>query len=172
LTRLANATGEAARLATLRKGQVIVIAQTESPERMAVNAHAGMIEPLHSTALERAAAGIEYTARTLTTPWALTENVGMARSAGYAVDDEVLPPEVCCIAVPAVIPGSRRFCAIGISEPGLRVAPARVPIASGARAGGNSPPPGRSRTTATAPSSPGGRRRRSPTDPAHRRRRR
>ena len=144
LTRLANVTGEAAHLATLHKDQAIIIAQRESPERMAVNAHVGLIEPLHSTALgkailmqlseealERAVAGIEYTAHTastLTTPWALTENIRKARSVGYAVDDEELTPEVRCIAVPAMIPGSRRFYAIGISGPSLRVVPARVPM--------------------------------------------
>jgi IclR family acetate operon transcriptional repressor len=144
LTRLANATGEAAHLATLHKDQVIIIAQRESPARMAVNAHVGSIEPLHSTALgkailmqlsdealERAVAGIEYTAYTactLTTPWALTDNIRKARSVGYTVDDEELTPEVRCIAAPAVIPGSRRFYAIGISGPSLRVVPARVPM--------------------------------------------
>ena len=66
--------------------------------------------------------------RLLTTPWALTENVRKARSIGYAVDDEELTPEVRCIAVPAMIPGSRRFYAIGISGPSLRVVAARVPM--------------------------------------------
>jgi DNA-binding IclR family transcriptional regulator len=142
LARLVNATGEAAHLATLHENQVIVIAQKESPERMAVNAHVGTIEPLHATALgkailmqlsedalERTVMGIEYpahTAHTLTTPQALTENIRKARSVGYAVDDEEFTPEVRCVAAPALLPGARRFYALGISGPSSRVTPARV----------------------------------------------
>ena len=142
LMRLVNATGEAAHLATLHGNQVIVIAQKESPERMAVNAHVGTIEPLHATALGKAilmqvpeitlgnmAENIEYTAHTantLTTPRALVENVQRARSIGYAVDNEEFTPEVRCVAAPALLPGARRFYALGISGPSSRVTPARV----------------------------------------------
>jgi len=142
LAQLVNATGEAAHLATLHENQVIVIAQKESPERMAVNAHVGTIEPLHATALGKAilmqmpetmlgnvVKNIEYTAytaNTLTTPRALVENVQRARSVGYAVDDEEFTPEVRCVAAPALLPSARRFYALGISGPSSRVTPARI----------------------------------------------
>ena len=144
LTDLATATGEAAHLASLHKNQVVVVAQHESPERMAVNAQVGSVEPLHCTALgkailmqfseealRRAVENIDYTAhtpKTLTRPRALLEHVARARSAGYAVDDEELTPDVCCVAVPAIIPSSRQFYALGISGPCSRLSPARIPV--------------------------------------------
>jgi IclR family acetate operon transcriptional repressor len=143
LTRLANATGEAAHLATLHQNQVIIIAQRDSPERMAVNAHVGMIEPVHCTALGKAILMqvsdqaleefladyefVAYTPRTLTSPPALMENVRRARTAGYALDDEEFMPEVRCIAAPAVIPNSRLLHAIGVSGPSSRVVTGRIP---------------------------------------------
>lgn len=143
LTRLANATGEAAHLAALHRNQAIVIAQRESPERMAVNAHVGSIEPLHATALGKAilmqfsdealaetAGAIEYTAhtpRTLTTPQALVTQVRKARTVGYAVDDEEFTPAVRCVAAPAIMPSARQFYVVGISGPSSRVVPARIP---------------------------------------------
>lgn len=142
LARLANATGEAAHLATLHANQVIVIAQMESPQRMAVNAHVGTIEPLHATALGKAILmqmpeitlgnmleDIEYTphtANTLTTPRALAKNIQRARSIGYAIDNEEFTPKVRCLAAPALLPGARRFYALGISGPSSRVTSARV----------------------------------------------
>jgi IclR family acetate operon transcriptional repressor len=144
LTDLANATGEAAHLATLHRNQVIIIAQRESPERMAVNAHVGSIEPLHCTALgkailmqfseetlQRAARAIPYTVytpATITFPGALLDHIARARLAGYAVDDEEYTPEVRCVAVPAIIPGSRQYYAIGISGPSSRLVLGRMPM--------------------------------------------
>lgn len=144
LTDLANATGEAAHLATLHRDQVIIIAQRESPERMAVNAHVGSIEPLHCTALgkailiqfseealQRVAETIDYTAytpNTLTKPVALIDHIARARLAGHAVDDEEFTPEVRCVAAPAVIPSSRQFYAIGISGPSSRLVLGRIPM--------------------------------------------
>lgn len=143
LTRLASATGEAAHLATLHRNQVIIIAQRDSPERMAVNAHVGVIEPLHCTALGKAIlmqfsdqalegflAGydfVPYNPRTVTSAQALLENVRRARSAGYAMDDEEFMPEVRCIAAPAVVPNSRLLHAIGVSGPSSRVVAGRIP---------------------------------------------
>lgn len=143
LTRLANATGEAAHLATLHQSQVIIIAQRDSPERMAVNAHVGTIEPVHCTALGKAILMqvsdqaleefleaydfVPYTPRTLTSREALLENVRRARAAGYAVDDEEFMPEVRCVAAPAAIPNSRLLHAIGISGPSSRVVTGRIP---------------------------------------------
>jgi len=143
LMRLANATGEAAHLATLHKNQVIIIAQRESPERMAVNAHVGSIEPLHCTALGKAilmqlsgqaledAAGsipfTAYTPKTITFPDVLIKNIHRARSCGYAIDDEEFTPQVRCIAAPALIPGSRRLYGIGISGPSSRMVLGRLP---------------------------------------------
>jgi IclR family acetate operon transcriptional repressor len=144
LTRLANSTGEAAHLGTLHKSQVIIIAQRESPERMAVNAHVGSIEPVHATALgkavlmqlseealESAAGSIEYTAytsNTLTSPQAFLHHIRSARTVGYAVDDEEFTPGVRCVAAPAVMPSARQFYAVGISGPSSRVVPARIPM--------------------------------------------
>jgi len=143
LTDLSNATGEAAHLATLHRNQVIIIAQRESPERMAVNAHVGSIEPLHCTALgkailmqlsgqalEDAAGSITFTAhtpKTITFPEALIKNIHRARSCGYAIDDEEFTPQVRCIAAPALIPGSRRLYGIGISGPSSRMVLGRLP---------------------------------------------
>jgi len=144
LTDLANATGEAAHLATLHRSHVIIIAQRESPERMAVNAHVGSIEPLHCTALgkailmqfseealQRAARAIPYTAytpATITGPEALVDHIARARLAGYAVDDEEFTPEVRCVAAPAIMPSSRQFYAIGISGPSSRLVLGRMPM--------------------------------------------
>jgi IclR family acetate operon transcriptional repressor len=144
LTELANATGEAAHLATLHRNQAIIVAQRESPERMAVNAHVGSTEPLHCTALGkailmqfseeallRAAKSIDYTVytpNTLTQPQALIDHIARARSAGYTVDDEEFTPEVRCVAAPALIPSSRQCYAIGISGPSSRLVLGRIPM--------------------------------------------
>ena len=142
LARLAGSTGEAAHLATLHGDRLVIIAQRESPERVAVNAHVGSIEPLHCTALGKAIlmqlsgeafkgmlGGTEltsYTAKTITSRRRLLNNVRKARSLGCAVDDEEFDPQVRCIAAPAIMPRSRQFYAIGISGPSSRVTSVRI----------------------------------------------
>lgn len=142
LAGLVKATGEAAHLAALHQNQVIIIAQKESPERMAVNALVGTVEPLHATALGKAilmqmseiargkmVENIEYTAytaSTLITPRALVENVERSRSLGYAVDNEEFSPEVRCVAAPALLPRAPQLYALGISGPSSRVTSGRT----------------------------------------------
>ncbi|MBI3682695.1 MAG: IclR family transcriptional regulator [Acidobacteria bacterium] len=142
LTALANDSGEAAHLAVLQKDQVMVIAQRESPERVAANAHVGSVEPLHSTALgkavlmqlsdealRRTVASLDltpYTRNTIVNPEWLIKHLQKARELGYAVDEEEFDAEVRCIAAPVHIPGSRQLFAIGISGPSSRVSSGRM----------------------------------------------
>ncbi len=143
LNRLVQSTGEAAHLAALHHSRAVIIAQRESPERVAVNAHVGSIEPLHCTALGKALLMqlpreafdrlmkqtklAAYTNKTITSRRRLLENMRQARQLGYTVDDEEFDPQVRCIAAPVTIPRSRQYYAIGISGPSSRLTLRRVP---------------------------------------------
>lgn len=143
LARLALKTGESAHLATMQRRQVIVIAQQDSPERVAANSYVGMAEPLHCTALGKALLmqlppdslrmvleGLElkpYTASTITSAEWLQGHIDKVRGQGYATDEDEYDPQIRCLAVPVPVPGSRDVFAIGLSGPASRVTPQRMP---------------------------------------------
>jgi len=142
LEDLAQATGESAHLATLERQSMVVIAQRESSERVAVRARVGFAEPLHCTAhgkcllaqlpeetLRRLVADIElqpYTPKTITSAEWLVKHIQQVRHSGYAIDEQEQDNEVRSIAAPVRIPGARKLFSIGISGPASRMDPVRV----------------------------------------------
>lgn len=143
LSKLTYDTGEAAHLAALGRNEVVIIAQRESPERITVNTHVGMSEPLHCTALgkailmqlgeeslKRTVAGLElkaYTPNTITSPEWLIKHIEKCRSVGYALDEEEFDAGVRCVAAPVFVAGSRDLYSLGISGPSSRVVAGRLP---------------------------------------------
>jgi len=144
LLRLAQRTGESAHLATMRRRQVIVLAQQDSPERVAANSYIGMAEPLHCTALGKALLmqlpvetqratldGLElraYTPSTITSAEWLLRHIEKVHGQGFATDEDEYDPQIRCVAVPVEIPGSRDVYALGLSGPVARVTPQRMPL--------------------------------------------
>ena len=144
LAKLALETGEAAHLATMHTNQVVIVAQENGASRVAVNAHVGMTEPLHCTALGKAILMqlssdalkrivdgpklTRYTANTITSVERLISHIDIARATGYATDEEEFELGVQCIAAPVPIPGSPKLYAIGISGPSGRVVAEQVPL--------------------------------------------
>lgn len=144
LAKLALATSESAHLATLEQDRAVIIAQRESPARVAANVQVGMAEPLHCTALGKALlmqmpdellkktiGSLDlkpYTENTITSPEWLLNHLQKIRDQGYALDEEEYDPQVRCIAVPLRIPGLRQYYALGISGPASRVAAGRLPV--------------------------------------------
>lgn len=142
LTRLALDTGEAAHLAALEREHCVIVAQRESPERIAVNSHIGMAEPLHCTALgkailmqlgeaslKRIVSTLElkaYTRNTITSVEWLLKHIEKCRSSGYALDEEEFDEGVRCVGAPVHVPGSRQLYSMGISGPSSRVVAGRL----------------------------------------------
>jgi DNA-binding IclR family transcriptional regulator len=138
IERLALDSRETSHLAVLERGEVVVLDQYESPEKIRVITSAGMRMPAHCTALGKALlAGLkggEYdrwveamglprlTAKTTTDPEVLREHLVEIAQQGYAYDDEEYDPGMCCMAGPVHNQEGVLVAAIGISCPSNRIA--------------------------------------------------
>jgi IclR family acetate operon transcriptional repressor len=131
LRTLVDRTGECAHLGVAYRGQVLYIAQIESPATLRVNATVGSLAPLYCTALGKAllfggAAELPAdlpgkTNRTLTDPLLLKANLESSRSRGFALDDEEYDMDVRCLASPVRDAHGRTIAALGVSGPAGRI---------------------------------------------------
>jgi DNA-binding IclR family transcriptional regulator len=136
LRALVDRTGECAHLGVAYRGQVLYIAQIESPATLRVNATVGSLAPVHCTALGKAllfggaaeipAELVAKTGRTVTSLAALQAELVQGRERGYALDVEEYDEGVNCTASPVRNAAGRTVAAIGISGPAGRVAIARL----------------------------------------------
>ncbi|HEY3993302.1 MAG TPA: IclR family transcriptional regulator [Ktedonobacteraceae bacterium] len=141
LVRLMETTRETIHLVTYENGRVVYIDKVDSPNTLRIVSRVGMHMPVHSTAVGKAllaylpatafdeviARGmISRTARTLTSPQALLENLQEIRQRGYAIDDEENELEVRCAAAPIFDHLGYALAAVSISGPIHRVSLERL----------------------------------------------
>ncbi len=118
LRRLTEATGRTARLGVLDDGYVVVIGRVDGPGFIQVQSHVGRRELPHCSALGKSILSLlseetvleiasktglpARTPRTITTVDALLDELRLARSRGYAVDDEEDSLGVFCVGAPLI----------------------------------------------------------------------
>ncbi|MGQ9779250.1 MAG: IclR family transcriptional regulator [Bacillota bacterium] len=137
LRHLARECGETANLAVLDGLDVVYIDQVEAESMIKMRARLGSRGPAHCTGagkvllaalpeeeLQRLLAGRilkRYTARTITAPERLREELRQIRKEGYAVDFGEMEPAIRCAAAPVRNYEGQVICAVSISGPSTRI---------------------------------------------------
>ena len=139
---LALTSRETAHLAVFDRGEAVIVAQTDSPEKVRIYTYVGMRLPAHCTALGKALlAAVRdeqvnqwlaenrlegYTEKTLTDAEQLKAHLREIRQQGYAFDDEEYDPGIRCLACPVKNSEGGVVAAVGISGPSHRLPPDRL----------------------------------------------
>ena len=142
LERLSAATGQAAHLAVMADGQVIVLARTAATGLLQLAGRSGATRPPHATAIgktllaglapidfERLVAALPMpamTPNTITDRDVLHREIESIRQIGVAFDDCELDADVRCMAVPVHDFTGRCAGAMGISGPAWRLSKAAL----------------------------------------------
>lgn len=137
LRRLVEETGETSHLAMLRDGEVISLANRESPRTLRTPSTVGGRSPVHCTSVGKAIlafrpdAEIEqvirsrglrkYTERTITKPILFKRELARVRAQGYAVDDQEFEEGLRCVAAPVRDYSGKVVAAMSVTGPALRI---------------------------------------------------
>lgn len=143
LERLVAETGETAHLAVLRGGQVLSLANAESPRTLRTPATVGGRSPAHCTAVGKAILAFsppaeidqfisdyglkKYTKNTITRPAAFRSALQRARQNRYAVDDEEFEEGLRCVGTPVWNHSRTVIGAISVTGPAIRLTQDRMP---------------------------------------------
>jgi len=142
LELLRDALGETIHLGVYRDGQVIEVASASSRQPVGVMFGTGFRDPAHCSALGKvllahlpsgalesvlSAAPLERrTPRSITRKADLMRALDAVRQQGFAIDEEELASDLCCIAVPVADAAGRVFAALSIAMPKSRFRSSRV----------------------------------------------
>ena len=141
LRALAAVTQETLHYAVLDGRETVLVQRVKGRQLVSVDFQIGDRSPLHCTAIGKAilafqnvllveeviAAGLaRRTARTITDPDELRQELRKVRSLGYAVDDHEFSDSMCCIAVPLFEGGGQVGGGFSISTPDYRMGPERI----------------------------------------------
>ena len=137
IEELALKTRETCHVAALDRGEVVILDQRESPEKIQANAYVGMREPAHCTALGKVLLADlvdaeldqwfekrdfpRFTWKTITDPALLREHLVDVRQQEYAFDDEEYDTGMRCLSCPVLNGEGRVSAALGISGPAHRI---------------------------------------------------
>jgi DNA-binding IclR family transcriptional regulator len=140
---LALASRETAHLAVYDRGEVVILLQTDSPEKVRIHTYAGMRIPAHCSSLGKvllagmAEAELEnwgreaklqrYTAQTLATLKSLKAHLVQVRRQGYGFDDQEYEAGIRCLAGRVKNSEGQVVAAVGISGPSHRLPPEKRP---------------------------------------------
>lgn len=132
IDELSQEIGETVHLAQLDAGQVLYVDKRNARDPIQMFSQAGKVGPayctgvgkamlayLNATALENAMhrqAFHRFTAKTLTTPEALRDELAAIRVRGHAFDDEEHEPGIICVAVPVLSRTGRPLGAISVTS--------------------------------------------------------
>ena len=135
---LRDALGETTHLGMLRNDRIVYIDKLESPRSIRLVSAIGQEMPLHCTALGKAILAAlpeverntilrrltfeRRTAKSITSPAALTRELATTRRRGWALDEEENEDNATCIAVAIVDTQSNVLGAISVSGPTFRMA--------------------------------------------------
>lgn len=139
---LRESVGETIHLGVLSDGDVVEVCSALSQKPVGVSVRTGWRDPAHCSAVgkvilaylpdeeRRAYLGRKTlekrTARTITSRRALEAELMKVRAQGYAVDDEELAEDLCCIAVPLLDASGRAFAGISAAMPKARFRQDRI----------------------------------------------
>lgn len=136
IRELVDQTGENAHVGIFSQGQVLVIADMESPAQLRVVSGEGRLIPSYCTALGKCliafgAYGLPkelvlFTPRTILSRGQLKLHLEQVRQRGYAFDDEEHELGVRCIAAPVFDQSGTAVASLGISGPTMRITLERV----------------------------------------------
>jgi IclR family transcriptional regulator, KDG regulon repressor len=143
LESLRDALGETVHLALYRDGDVIEIATASSRQPVSVMLDAGFLDPPNCSALGKVLLAhlppdalanffarkplTRRTPRSITSKAALLRTLQSVRHSGYALDEEELASDLCCISVPVIDGSSRVVAALSVAMPKSRFSSRRVP---------------------------------------------
>lgn len=135
MTQLCEATGETVHLTVLHGRQMVLIEQVETSSNIRMHVDSGMIMELNGSAfgkcllahcpdpfIEEYLQGtlVKMTARTLTDPAQLKQEIDKVKETGIAYDCEEYVDGVICIGAPVFGTGQRCVAAIGTMFPKFR----------------------------------------------------
>lgn len=139
LRQLMEVTGETANLGIEREGAVLFVSQVETHANIRAFFPPGTLSPMHSSGIGKALLAemdearlarllkmrpLEaFTARTITDPQALRDDLAAVRRRGYSIDDEEKNPGMRCIAAPVFDATGEAVAGISVSGPTARVSP-------------------------------------------------
>ncbi|WP_290688238.1 MULTISPECIES: IclR family transcriptional regulator domain-containing protein [unclassified Haematobacter] len=137
LDRLSAEVGQSSSVSVLDGAEIVYIARSAQQRIMSINLMAGSRLPAfcssmgrillaalpegQAEALIRSADRPPYTARTLTDPALLMQELARVRQQGYAVIDQELEIGLCSIAVPVLNDRSQVVAALNIGAPAAQV---------------------------------------------------
>jgi len=145
LERLAILTGETAHIGVLDDAECVYVDKVDSPQSVRMHSKVGGRSPLHSSGIGKAllsaapsevfdrvcALGlVRRTARTITDPTRLREEVAAITARGYAIDDVENEEGIRCIAAPVRGADGYAVAAVSVAGPDYRVAVDLVPAIS------------------------------------------
>ena len=136
MRRLVEDTGETANLAIEDGGEVVFLAQVDTANPIRAFFRAGTRVPMHSSGIGKALLSAydrgrvekilrrqglpEFTAKTLSEPAALFEDLGRTRGRGWSFDDEERYQGMRCIAAPIWNVHGEAIAGVSISGPAVR----------------------------------------------------
>lgn len=142
LEALRDRVGETIHLGVYSGGNVVEVCSALSQRPVGVSVRTGWRDPVHCSAVGKAllahlppealkaflAAGPleRRTARTITGKRALEAELATVRQRGYAVDDEELADDLCCVAVPLFDGSGHAIAGISAAMPKARFGARRV----------------------------------------------
>lgn len=143
LRRLVDETGETAHLAVLRQGEVLSLANVESPRTLRTPSSVGRRSPAHCTSIGKAILAyrpeteadeairthglLKFTERTITSPGAFKRELRHVREQGYAMDDEEFEYGLRCIGAPVRDRTGEVIGAVSVTGPAIRLTKERMP---------------------------------------------
>lgn len=142
LEKLALTTGETAHIGVIDDGECVYVDKVDSPQSVRMYSKVGGRSPLHSSGIGKAllsAAPVEVfeqactrgldrrTARTITDPDRLREELAAIAARGYAIDDVENEEGIRCVAAPVRGADGYAVAAISVAGPDYRVATDLVP---------------------------------------------
>lgn len=143
LRRLVDETGETSHLAMLRDGEVISLANRESPRTLRTPSTVGGRSPVHCTSVGKAILAFrpdaevedvirsrglrKYTERTITTPARFKRELARVRAQGYAVDDQEFEEGLRCVGAPVWDHTAKVVAALSVTGPAMRIPKERLP---------------------------------------------
>lgn len=143
LERLVAETSETAHICILDQGEMVSVANVESPRTVRTPATVGRRTPVYCTAVGKAALASlppgrweellkgrklkGFTANTITTPSDLRIELELARRRGYAVDDEEIEKGLRCVGAPVWDHTGKFAASISVASPAFRLNKEKIP---------------------------------------------
>lgn len=143
LEALRDKLDETIHLATYNRGEVVELGRASGNQTITVSVRVGQRYPAYCTALGKVLLAslpeaelarfmrtVRLTRRTPNTivrRGALLAELATVRRQGYALDDEEMEANLCCVGVPVAGPTGRLAAALSVAMPKMRFKPAAIP---------------------------------------------